>query len=194
MWFSFITCLFFGSEWHLRLTWLGLMRLGVCLSPKIWQTMLWHYSFQLSTTGMVSPVELCGLTALFSIFFWTNKHFSLRRSKVSCHPQLPITDSLLLMNAAISLNICNDWLSSCQFVLLWKRSKIEVVLYVVQKITHSMNSMKLVKCSVTFIVLVTSHQGWKQTRNCVCFHLWSELTLALWCHSIVWSLFSWNKM
>ena len=34
----------------------------------------------------------------------------------------------------------------------------------------------------------------KQTRNRVCFHLWCELTLALWCHSIVWSLFSWNKM
>ena len=48
--------------------------------------------------------------------------------------------------------------------------------------------------SVTFIVLVNSHQRWKQTRNRVCFHLWCELTVALWCHSIVWSLFSWNKM
>ena len=27
-----------------------------------------------------------------------------------------------------------------------------------------------------------------------CFHLWCELTLALWCHSIIWSLFSWNEM
>ena len=43
--------------------------------------------------------------------------------------------------------------------------------------------------SVTFIVLVNSHQRWKQTRNRVCFHLWCELTLALWCHSIVWGLF-----
>ena len=34
----------------------------------------------------------------------------------------------------------------------------------------------------------------KETRNRVCFHLWCELTLALWCCSIVWSLFSWNKM
>ena len=42
--------------------------------------------------------------------------------------------------------------------------------------------------SVTFIVLVNSHQRWKQTWNRVCFHLWCELTLALWCHSIVWSL------
>ena len=48
--------------------------------------------------------------------------------------------------------------------------------------------------SVTFIVLVNSHQRWKQTRNRVCFHLWCELTLALWCHSIVWSLFSGTKM
>ena len=48
--------------------------------------------------------------------------------------------------------------------------------------------------SVTFIVLVNSHQRWKQTRNRVCFHLWCELTLALWCHSVVWSQFSWNKM
>ena len=28
-----------------------------------------------------------------------------------------------------------------------------------------------------------------KTRNCICFHLWCELTLALWCHSIVWSLY-----
>ena len=48
--------------------------------------------------------------------------------------------------------------------------------------------------SITFIVPVNSHQRWKQTLNRVCFHLQCELTLALWCHSIVWSLFSWNKM
>ena len=46
----------------------------------------------------------------------------------------------------------------------------------------------------TQMVLVNSHQRWKQTLICVCFHLWCELTPALWCHSIVWSLFSWNKM
>ena len=33
--------------------------------------------------------------------------------------------------------------------------------------------------SFTFIVLVNSHQRWKQTRFRVCFHLWCELTLAL---------------
>ena len=38
------------------------------------------------------------------------------------------------------------------------------------------------------------HQIWRQTWFSVCFHLWCELTLVLWCHSIVWSLFSWNKM
>ena len=40
----------------------------------------------------------------------------------------------------------------------------------------------------------SSHQRWKQMRNRVCFHFWCELTLALWCHSIVWSLFfmKWN--
>ena len=48
--------------------------------------------------------------------------------------------------------------------------------------------------SVTFIAVVNLHQRWKQTRNRVCFHLWCELTLALWCHSSVWSLLSWNKM
>ena len=31
---------------------------------------------------------------------------------------------------------------------------------------------------VTFIVVVNSHQRWKQTRNRVCFHLWCELTVA----------------
>ena len=50
-----------------------------------------------------------------------------------------------------------------------------------------MNSMKLV-IPVHVIVLVNSHQRWKQTCNRVCFHLWCELTLALWCHSIVRSL------
>ena len=48
--------------------------------------------------------------------------------------------------------------------------------------------------SVTFIVVVNSHQRWKQTRNRICFHLWRELTLAMWCHSIVWSLLSWIEM
>ena len=43
--------------------------------------------------------------------------------------------------------------------------------------------------SVTFIVVINSHQRWKQTRNRVGFHRWCELTLALRCHSIVWGLF-----
>ena len=48
--------------------------------------------------------------------------------------------------------------------------------------------------SVTFIVLVDLHQRWKQTRNRVCFNLWCELTLALWCHSIVTELWvSWSS-
>ena len=57
-------------------------------------------------------------------------------------------------------------------------------------ITHLEHEFHETCHSVTFIVLVNSHQRWKQTRNRVCFHLWCELTLALWCHSIVWSLFS----
>ena len=41
--------------------------------------------------------------------------------------------------------------------------------------------------SVTLIVLVNSHQRWKQTWNHVCFHLWCELTLALWWKkSVLW--------
>ena len=36
---------------------------------------------------------------------------------------------------------------------------------------------------------VNSQQRWKQTRFRVCFHLCCELTLALWCPSIVWHLF-----
>ena len=36
---------------------------------------------------------------------------------------------------------------------------------------------------------VNSHQRWKQTRFRVCFHLWCELILALWWHSIICSLF-----
>ena len=45
----------------------------------------------------------------------------------------------------------------------------------------------------TQIVLVNSHQRWKQTWNRACFHLWCELTLALWCLSIVRRLFSVNR-
>ena len=41
---------------------------------------------------------------------------------------------------------------------------------------------------VTLIVVVNSHQRWKQTRNRFCFHLWCELTLALWSHNIIWSI------
>ena len=33
--------------------------------------------------------------------------------------------------------------------------------------------------SVTFIVVVNSHQRAKQMWNCICFYLWCELTLAL---------------
>ena len=39
-----------------------------------------------------------------------------------------------------------------------------------------MNSMTLV-IPLHLIVLVNSHQRWKQTCNQVCFHLWCELTL-----------------
>ena len=42
------------------------------------------------------------------------------------------------------------------------------------------------KFVIPFIVLVNSHQRWKQKLNHVCFHLWFEWTLVLWCHSIVW--------
>ena len=50
---------------------------------------------------------------------------------------------------------------------------------------------------IALIILVNSHQRWKQMWNRVCFHLWCELTLALLrYHSIAWSLFflSWNKI
>ena len=47
--------------------------------------------------------------------------------------------------------------------------------------------------SVTFIILVNLHQRWKHTRNCLCFHLWCELTLALWCQCRLKSFFmKWN--
>ena len=53
-----------------------------------------------------------------------------------------------------------------------------------------LNSLKLViPLHSLYWSVVNSHQRWKQTRNRVCFHLCCELTLALWCHSIVWSLF-----
>ena len=78
-----------------------------------------------------------------------------------------------------------------KYQLIWRqissilrKSTIIVLLHEFHETCHS----------VTFIVLVNSHQRWKQTRNRVCFHLWCELTLALWCHSIGWSIFSSNKI
>ena len=44
--------------------------------------------------------------------------------------------------------------------------------------------------SVTLIVLVNSHQRWKQTRNRVCFHLWCELTSTI--NVTKWQV-SWNS-
>ena len=44
--------------------------------------------------------------------------------------------------------------------------------------------------SVTFIVLVNSHQRWKQTRNRVCFHVWRELTSTM--NVTEWPV-SWNS-
>ena len=44
--------------------------------------------------------------------------------------------------------------------------------------------------SVTFIVLVNSHQRWKKTRNRVCFHLWCELTTTM--NITEWQV-SWNS-
>ena len=78
---------------------------------------------------------------------------------------------------------------------IWSNSKIHCYIHIQLLLKVSPCHEFHETChSVTFIVLVNSHQKWKQTRNRVCFHLWCELTLALWCHSIVWSLFSWNKM
>ena len=43
----------------------------------------------------------------------------------------------------------------------------------------------LKKISLKNIINVKYPISW----NCFCFHLWCELTVALWCHSIIWSLF-----
>ena len=56
-----------------------------------------------------------------------------------------------------------------------------------------LNSMKLVILLHSLYWSIHTKDESKR-GNRVCFHLWCELTLALWCHSIVWSLFSWNKM
>ena len=44
--------------------------------------------------------------------------------------------------------------------------------------------------SVIFIVVVNSHQRWKQTRFRVCFHLWCELTTTM--NITEWQV-SWNS-
>ena len=44
--------------------------------------------------------------------------------------------------------------------------------------------------AVSFIVLVNSHQRWKQTRFRVCFHLWYELTSTM--NVTEWQV-SWNS-
>ena len=66
-------------------------------------------------------------------------------------------------------------------------------------------SIGLVSCALSFIIslhefhetsqTVTSHRAGQFTpkMNRICFHPWCELTLAFWCHSIVWSLFHETK-
>ena len=91
-----------------------------------------------------------------------------------------------------SMKISTRWQS---FQQIWKMPSGAGLYFILLQDMHSLNSLFFfIMNSITFIVLVNSHQRWKLTRNRVCFHLWCELTLALWCHSIVWSLFSWNKM
>ena len=63
-----------------------------------------------------------------------------------------------------------------------RSSKVQLILLPVHESHETCHSF-------TFIVLVNSHQRWKQTRFRVCFHLLCELTLASWCHNIIWSLF-----
>ena len=85
---------------------------------------------------------------------------------------------------------------------LWDQLSIPFIGMLVDIWSYIMSSMKLViplhliswkKRLQTMLwhhnARVNSHQRWKQTRNRVWFRLWCELILALWCNSIVWSLF-----
>ena len=51
--------------------------------------------------------------------------------------------------------------------------------------SQNMNSMKLVIPLHSLYWSIPT----KDESNRICFHLWCELTLALWSHCIVWSLF-----
>ena len=125
---------------------------------------------------------------------WARAHVLLRciRRRPEAHALLrftaclfPCHESLLVYVALLSSNISGCLWSSP----IWSR-KIRMVVPVRMRLLINWQHEFHETChSATFIVLVNSHQRWKQTRVRVCFHLWCELTLALWCPSIVWSLF-----
>ena len=62
-------------------------------------------------------------------------------------------------------------------------------------VVEYLNSMKLViPLHSLYWSIHTKDESKRGTRNHICFRLWCELTLALWCYSIIWNLFSWDKM
>ena len=112
----------------------------------------------------------CGVTASFGVFFHERKCNGMKMSNsVFCKNSFSNTSrKCILPNTWIPWN-----LSFCYILVHEKR--LQTMLW-----QHNPR--------------VNSHQRWKQMRFSVCFHLWCEFTLVIRCHSIAWSLFSWNKM
>ena len=105
------------------------------------------------------------------------------------HPGILLLDPQLPTAAYKYIFIHPRSLAQFLVLIIW-----HIVFLQIHRSGHTSHEFHETCHSVTCIVLVNSHQRWKQTRYCVCFHLWCELTLALWCHSIIWSRFSWNKI
>ena len=119
------------------------------------------------------------LSTLLSLFRWQwlfFVHSFARQTKIDVAIGLPCCQS---KNNLILISTC-----VCQELLLQVRDQAEFVFTWISNEFHETCHF------VTFIVLVNSHHRWKQTRN----RLWCELTLALRCHRIIWSLLSWNRM
>ena len=100
----------------------------------------------------------------------SHQRWKQKRFRVCFHLWCELTSTMNVTEWQVPWNSCEAKMSN-QFY-----TTEAFVVHRFELIKSLMNSMKLV-IPLHLIVLVNSHQRWKQKRNRVCFHLWCELTL-----------------